>query len=67
MYSDLKDSFLDAVLADGASAEDLEDAWKMLSLVDALVLNSRRAPDESQSAALMRRLQQATDGEWESL
>ena len=67
VYSDLKDSFLEAVLADAASAEDLEDAWKMLSLVDALVLNSRRAPDESQSAALMRRLQQATDGEWESL
>ena len=47
--------------------EEASTLWKKLSFIDSLILNSSRAEGESQSQSVVRRLQQASDGDWQSL
>ena len=60
-FADQKDAIVDEALK-ATSLQDSQIAWKKLSAFDALVLNSRRDADESQSEAVARRLQMAADG-----
>ena len=41
--------------------------WRKLSMFDTLVLNNRRPEGESQAQSVVRRLQQAADGDWSNL
>ena len=59
-----KDRLVQQCLEGGDQAEL---AWRKLSMFDQLVLNNRRPEGESQTESVVRRLQQATDGDWNNL
>ena len=61
-----QDILLDCLKPPNDSSERLI-AWRKLTLFDALILNSRRTPDESQSESVTRRLSLADEGQWEEL
>ena len=52
---------------EGGSGPDASRPWRKLSFLDSLVLNNHRSEGESQTQSVVRRLQQAADGDWRSL
>ena len=65
-YALFKNDVVTQCLEAGSSAS-ASSLWKKLSFLDSLILNSRRAEDESQAQSVVRRLQQASDEDWQSL
>ena len=65
-YALLKCDVVNQCLEAGMTAA-ASPLWKKLSFMDSLILNSRRENGETQAQSVVRRLQQASDGDWQSL
>ena len=66
-FAERKDDILVACLGLTPGSHDQLLAWRKLSLFDALILNARRGPGESQSESVARRLCLADEGQWDEL
>ena len=65
-YALFKGDVVSQCLAAGRG-DEASPLWRKLSFMDDLILNSTCAEGESQSGSVVRRLQQASDGDWHTL